>query len=330
MTVTETAVAQRQSSSLARRDELTIEDMIAQVTKVHDVMARVMKDGEHYGVIPGTGSKPTLLKPGAEKLCMLFRLDPQYQSAETFEGKHLTVKTTCTLYHIPTGERWGSGEGSCSTKESKYAYRESKRLCPKCGRDAIIRGKKEYGGGWLCFAKKFGCGSKFLENDATIMAQEVGRVANEDLADQYNTVLKMSNKRALVAAVLNVTAASDIFTQDIEDLQQAEPTRTDTISPGLRIGESASGGVGRTDAPIDDAAGLFPKPEDEERQALAVEAQRLVVRLKLKEEQKREYLKTYLGGADLLAPNLDIAALTDLVNVLLIRAGEPKWGTKKQ
>ena len=32
------------------------------------------------------------------------------------------------------------------------------------------------------------------------------------------TVLKMANKRSLVAAVLNATAASDIFTQDIEDM----------------------------------------------------------------------------------------------------------------
>ena len=49
---------------------------------------------------------------------------------------------------------------------------------------------------------------------------------NDDLADQYNTVLKMSNKRSLVAAVLNVTAASDIFTQDIEDMPHVERTVT--------------------------------------------------------------------------------------------------------
>jgi hypothetical protein len=33
----------------------------------------------------------------------------------------------------------------------------------------------------------------------------------------------MANKRSLVAAVLNVTAASDIFTQDIEDIQSPPP-----------------------------------------------------------------------------------------------------------
>ena len=30
-------------------------------------MGAAMKDGEHFGKIPGCGDKPTLLKPGAEK-----------------------------------------------------------------------------------------------------------------------------------------------------------------------------------------------------------------------------------------------------------------------
>ena len=221
--MSDTALATTQSS-LARRDELTIEDMVAQVQKVQQVMAKVMKEGEHYGVIPGTGSKPSLLKPGAEKLCLLFRLAPAYTAREAVDGKHLTIESTCALTHIPTGELWGAGMGSCSTKESKYAYRQGKRLCPKCDKDTIIKGKPEYGGGWLCFAKKGGCGEKWAAGAVEIEGQSLERVANEDLADQYNTVLKMANKRALVAAVLNVTAASDIFTQDLEDMpREARP-----------------------------------------------------------------------------------------------------------
>jgi hypothetical protein len=235
-----TELATREPGALATRYELEVDDLLAQVSKIQTLMQKVMHDGEHYGVIPGTGGrrdanghelppKPTLLKPGAEKLCLLFRLDPQYHSGETVEGKHLTVKTTCTLWHIPTGQRWGSGEGSCSTKESKYAYRQASRVCPDCGKDAIIKGKEQYGGGWLCFGKKGGCGAKFKDGAAVIETQPVGRVLNEDLADQYNTVLKMSNKRALVAAVLNVTAASDIFTQDLEEMERPEPARGQVI-----------------------------------------------------------------------------------------------------
>jgi hypothetical protein len=42
--------------------------------------------------------------------------------------------------------------------------------------------------------------------------------------DLFNTIVKMAGKRALVAAVLNATAASDAFTQDLEDMQPAQPT----------------------------------------------------------------------------------------------------------
>lgn len=48
------------------------------------------------------------------------------------------------------------------------------------------------------------------------------RVENPDIADTYNTVLKMAKKRAFVDAVKSTTAASDIFTQDIEDLPVLE------------------------------------------------------------------------------------------------------------
>lgn len=201
---------------------LSIIDIKAQVNLIQHVMREVMQENQHYGVIPGTGTKPTLLKAGAEKLCLTFRLDPQYEITERQDGIHLHITSKCTLFHITTGQRYGSGMGSCSTREAKYAYRTQARKCPHCGKEAIIKGKEEYGGGWLCFKKKDGCGAKFPAGDETIEGQSSGRVPNEDVADQYNTVLKMANKRSLVAAVLNATAASDIFTQDIEDMPQVE------------------------------------------------------------------------------------------------------------
>jgi hypothetical protein len=39
-------------------------------------------------------------------------------------------------------------------------------VCPKCGAAAIIKGKAEYGGGWVCFKKKGGCGAKFAYDPA--------------------------------------------------------------------------------------------------------------------------------------------------------------------
>jgi hypothetical protein len=203
---------------------MKVDEVISQMGCVHDLMKRAMnngaKDGDDFGTIPGCGDKPALKKPGAEKLNLLFRLAPTYKT-ETLpmEGAHREYRVTCTLTHIPTGLVYGQGEGSCSTMETKYRWRNGERKCPACGGAAIIKGKEEYGGGWLCFAKKGGCGAKFANNDQTITGQTVGRVENTDIADVFNTVLKMACKRALVAATLNATGASALFTQDLDELQ---------------------------------------------------------------------------------------------------------------
>ena len=69
-----------------------------------------------------------------------------------------------------------------------------------------------------CFKKRGGCGAKFRDGDEQIESQQAGRVFNPDIADQVNTIQKMSQKRSLVAAVLLAVNASEFFTQDIEDL----------------------------------------------------------------------------------------------------------------
>ena len=290
-----TELALRDERLPALPAELTIDELVAQTRKIHEAMTKVMVDGTHYGVIPGT-PKPTLLQPGAQKLCLLFRLDPQFVNQEERDGLHLTIKSTCTLYHIPTGARCGSGQGSCSTREVKYAYRESKRRCPKCGKEAIIRGKEEYGGGWLCFRKRDGCGVTFKVGDPSIEGQAVGRVPNEDVADAYNTVLKMANKRALVAAVLNVTGASDIFTQDLEDM----PAADDSPKPAtVRVVETArhepegplnlgGGGEGNGPAPREGAP-----DDDSERDIILGRINGTSAKLGLKASKRIELWERY-------------------------------------
>ena len=72
--------------------------------------------------------------------------------------------------------------------------------------------------GCYCYDKAGGCGAQFVPRIAEITEQETGRVPNPDTADQVNTILKMAEKRALIAATLIAVNASDYFTQDIEDL----------------------------------------------------------------------------------------------------------------
>ena len=194
---------------------LTAVEVRGQVQLIQEVMREVMKPEVHYGTIPGT-PKPTLYKAGAEKLCTTFRLGPEYDIADKErDGSHLSITARCTLFHIPTGQRVGSALGSCSTHEAKYAYRNAGRSCPTCGVESIGKSKPEYGGGWYCNKARGGCGAKFKADDPAITSQQPGQVDNPDKADQYNTVLKMACKRALLAAVLNATGASDIFSQDL-------------------------------------------------------------------------------------------------------------------
>ena len=179
----ETAVAVRQDAQVINYEDyaMTPDRIVKQVGLIQEVMKCVMREGEHYGKIPGCGDKPTLLKPGAEKLSTTFRLAPSYLVTEkSLPAGHREYQVICTLTHIPTGVIFGQGVGAASTMESKYRYRKQERVCPKCGKETIIKGKAEYGGGYICFAKKGGCGAKFKEDDKAITDQIVGRVEYED------------------------------------------------------------------------------------------------------------------------------------------------------
>ncbi len=202
---------------------LSVQDVTNQVRLIQEIMRATMREGEHYGVIPGCGNKPALFQPGAQKLILTFRMNPDYEiEVITMPRDHREYRVKCILTNT-SGVFIGAGVGSCSTMESKYRWRKGERVCPACGKASIIKGRAEYGGGWLCFAKKGGCGEKYADNDPAITGQETGRAENTDIADVYNTCLKIAKKRALVDATLTRTAASDIFTQDIEDNAEEAP-----------------------------------------------------------------------------------------------------------
>ena len=257
---------------------LSAADVRAQVTLIQQVMRDVMKSGVHYGVIPGT-DKPTLYKAGGEKLCATFRLGAEYDLVDKErEDGHLGITARCTLFHIPTGQRVGSALGSCSTRETKYAYRKGGRSCPTCGAEAIARSKPEYGGGWYCNAKRDGCGAKFVANDPAITAQQPGRVENEDIPDSFNTVLKMACKRAMLAAVLNATAASDIFAQDLG----GDPHDRD------------AGFGGEDEPPEDPAPRREPAPKATDNGAKVTAGALRILRAKLKAASKDE--QEFAGG----------------------------------
>jgi hypothetical protein len=233
---------------------LSVEDAVQRRSAIIEFVQKVMKPDVDFGVLPGT-QKPTLLKSGAEKLCTLFGLTSRFQILRMVEdwtgAQHDGEPFFYYLYHC---QLWrddlliAEGDGSCNSFEQKYRYRDAQRLCPECGRAAIVKGKAEFGGGWLCFVKRGGCGAKFPDGDETVESQAIGRVRNPDIADVVNTVQKMGQKRALVAATLLAVNASEFFTQDIEDAPHVKGVVPVAETAAEEI-EAAAAKRGGADAP---------------------------------------------------------------------------------
>lgn len=174
---------------------LTAADVRAQVNLMQDVMQEVMHKDTHYGVIPGT-KQPSLYKAGAEKIMSTFRLaaDPAVESIGTNGEVHYRVKVSILS---SSGMFLGAGIGECSSSEEKYAWRRA--VCDEEFNETPENRRR----------------IKFSKYQGNIEKTKQVRTNPSDVA---NTVLKMAKKRGLVDAVLTVTAASDLFTQDIEDL----------------------------------------------------------------------------------------------------------------
>jgi len=206
---------------------MTLAEATERFQAVVQFTREIMHAGTDYGVIEGT-DKPTLLKPGAEKLTTFFGLTVRYELIEAEQDWSGTAHDDEPFFYywfrcgLSRGDFLiAEADGSCNSWETKYRYRQASRKCPRCMKATIIKGREEYGGGWLCWTKKGGCGAKFPDGDPLIETQETGRVPNPNPADIVNTIKKMAQKRALVAATLLAVNASEFFTQDLEDLGAA-------------------------------------------------------------------------------------------------------------
>lgn len=146
----------------------------------------LLQQGIDFDRIPGT-DKPTLLKPGAELLCQVFRLATGevkiINSIEDFEKGIFSYTVTVQIIHRDTGILVATGIGSANSQEVKYKYRN-------------------------------------VDQDG-----EKVKVLNPEPADQQNTLIKMAAKRAYIDGVLKATGASRMFTQDVEDMPWLEPEK---------------------------------------------------------------------------------------------------------
>lgn len=237
-------------------------------SQVVEFVKSIMVEDTDFGIIPGT-DKATLLKPGAEKLTTFFGLTKKFEIVERVEdwtGEQHGGEPF--FYYLYRCQLWrgdllvAESDGSCNSHESKYRWRWAGEddIPPYLDRTTLKRrggtvseftfavDKAETGGKygkpaeyWQRFkdaidngtarkiSKKISSGKEY---DAWEIGSDVYRIPNDDIASQVNTIQKMAQKRALIAATLLAVNASEFFTQDLEDYVEGDFTPVaDTPAP---------------------------------------------------------------------------------------------------
>ena len=158
-----------------------VKTTLSKINQFQMVIQNTLKKDHDYGIIPGT-PKPTLFKPGAEKILMLFGVTSEYEVIEKvqdYENGFFAFTVKCLIYK--NGIKITEGVGHCNTREPKY----------------------------------------YKKKDGTL----------QDPYGYANTVLKMAKKRAQVDATLTLASLSEVFTQDIEDMQEfAQTEQVETMT----------------------------------------------------------------------------------------------------
>lgn len=255
----------------------------------------IMTPGKDFGAVPGT-DKPTLLKPGAEKLMSFFGLtveDPEFITKDEDWTGERHGGEACFYYMVRqrvtrNGTLIASQVGSCNSWESKYRYRwvkesdipaelDKKRLRVRDGsitEFAFAIDKAETSGPygkpaeyWQAFKTAIQGGTARHDERKTktgklLPAWTIGaplyRVPNTDVFDVINTVQKMACKRALVAVTLIACNASEFFHQDLDDIPELVDVPAWAPTPVATAPQSATPHTVTGGATLADVTGARP------------------------------------------------------------------------
>ena len=164
------------------------------VAHLDEMRRAILQDGTDYSVIPGT-QKPTLLKPGAEKLLMAAGLGftiERIPEPGTDARQGVTYRTTI--------RRGDDIVAQCDG----YAGYDEDRFYQASAQRRIEAERRER--------------SNAAKYQRAVNSKKWEDLPEEDYRAPWNSVMKMAEKRSLVGAVLNALAASGLFTQDLEDM----------------------------------------------------------------------------------------------------------------
>lgn len=192
-------------------DVKAVSETLSKVKALQATLKSILVEEHDYGKIKGCGDKPTLLKPGAEKILMALGITSSYElieHTENFEGKGFFAYTVkCTLHK--NGQKITEGLGHANSKEKKWAV------------ESVFESELPEGTDKSLLKKR-----KIETSRGTFTKYEVDADANS----KANTILKMAKKRSQIDAVLTVASLSEVFTQDFDDLPpEEEPSSKPTV-----------------------------------------------------------------------------------------------------
>ena len=185
-----------------------VEERLDAINTMAAIIQKKLKKDHDFGVIPGT-QKPTLLKPGAEKMTKILNLADVYEIIEktlNWEKPFFYFEVKCSLVSLISGQVVSEGLGSCNSLEDRYRWRwVFKNELPKKNLDDKGNPFPE-----VEFRQRF--------SEKTQKYYTQYRIENDNIYTLVNTLMKIAEKRALVDAALHAGRLSDLFTQDVEDI----------------------------------------------------------------------------------------------------------------
>lgn len=279
-------IVEEENNKLVGRADWTPETFRLQVERekqMRGILAEYMQSAmieDHHYYSFKKGDKPALSQEGAHSICSLLKqtFGPPDITKE-FDGDHMTVTARIQVFATDNGNLSATGDGMCSTRESKYAYRWAWKNELPVGIDTSTlktRGKAE---------------------------NPQYQLPNQDLPDLYNTVLKMAVKRAKVAAVRQLPLVSELFVAEPEEDDDPTPPKANAAAASTKPNQSAS-------APQAQAPESFVKK--------AVElARKLVIDHKIEAESlAMQFLPEGVGRFEDLTEDQAKAAVPGLAEIL--------------
>lgn len=117
----EIIVENKGALSIDTYDADVVSKRIQAINSVAEIIASQLKDGIDYGKIPGT-KNPTLLKAGAQKICLMYGLRARYEYKETIDRENGYVEYDFKCELIDKDDQViFEGFGVCSSQEKKYS-----------------------------------------------------------------------------------------------------------------------------------------------------------------------------------------------------------------